>query len=216
MAEKMFCMFKKDKIKQMDPGHQNQTSSVSAGENTHAPAKVEKSLLLHICCAPCASGCYPFLQEAEREFCFYFSNSNLNSFSEYERRLDSARKLADLLQVKLWIDPYDHSLWLNHVSACENFQQQKERGPRCRYCFEFSLQRTAEMAKQLNMNFATSLTVSPHKDSNLIFSVGTRWDHFECWNFKKRNGFKISLENSQKFNLYRQNYCGCEFSLNRN
>ena len=184
-------------------------------QSTDTATQQNKPLLLHICCAPCASGCYPFLNQADRQYTFYFSNSNLNSQDEYERRLDSAVKLAKLLQVELWVDPYDHSRWLEHVSTCENFQLEKERGARCRFCFEFSLQRTAEMAAEHNMNFATSLTVSPHKDSKLIFGVGSRWQHFECWDFKKKNGFKISLENSKKFELYRQNYCGCEFSLIR-
>ena len=156
-------------------------------------AKADK-LLLHVCCGPCASGCFPRLEELGRDFCFYFSNSNICSEEEYDKRLDSVDKLARILQIPLYVDPYRHDLWLKEISSnCENFEVQPERGSRCRYCFQFSLNRTAEKASELGMSFATTLTVSPHKNSSIIFEIGSQWNHFECWDFKKKDGFSKSL-----------------------
>ena len=169
----------------------------------------EKKLLLHTCCGPCASGCAGLLQENGRDFVLYFSNSNLCDEAEYEKRLTAARQLAESLGVELIADPYDHDAWLNAVAG---FEAEPERGERCRYCFAFSLGRTAKLAAERGMNFATSLTVSPHKSSKLIFEIGSEWNCFEPWDFKKKDGFKKSIENSKKLNLFRQDFCGCEFS----
>ncbi len=170
-------------------------------------------LLLHTCCGPCASGSLPRL--SDRETVLYFSNSNLSSKSEYEKRLAAAEKLAQAYQIELLADPYDHDAWLAHIHQLENAETYPEKGLRCRYCFEFSLTRTAQKAEELGMNFATSLTVSPHKNSKLIFEIGSRFSHFEPWDFKKQNGFMLSTEESKRLELYRQNYCGCEFSIRK-
>ena len=185
----------------------------SDGTPLHADSS--KGLLLHICCGPCASGCFQRLEENGRKYAFYFSNSNLNSLQEYEKRLAAAEKLANAIHAELLTDPYRHDLWLEHIRQCENYAEQKERGLRCGYCFEYALSRTARKALELGMNFATSLTVSPHKDSGRIFAIGRNWSHFECWDFKKKGGFLLSLENSRAFGLYRQDFCGCEFSLRK-
>lgn len=170
-------------------------------------------LLLHTCCAPCASGCIERLFAEEREFTLYFSNSNIGSREEFEKRLDAVNKLVSAFHLKLLVDDYDHEQWLDHVSGVENYATLPERGMRCSVCFDFSLGRTARKAAELGMNFATTLTVSPHKKSALIFDIGGRHDHFEAYDFKKRDGFKRSLTLSQELELYRQNFCGCEFSI---
>ena len=90
-----------------------------------------------------------------------------------------------------------------------------EGGARCRLCFEWSLARTAEAALKEGMNFCTTLTVSPHKSSRVIFEAGARFPGFEPWDFKKKDGFKKSVELSRRYGLYRQNFCGCGFSLSR-
>lgn len=168
-------------------------------------------LLLHTCCGPCASGCLPRL--TERKTVLYFSNSNLSSKAEYEKRLAAAEQLALAYQIELLADPYDHDAWLAHIHQLENAETYPEKGLRCRYCFDFSLNRTAQKAAELGMNFATSLTVSPHKNSKLIFEIGGQYSHFEPLDFKKQNGFALSIAESKRLNLYRQNYCGCEFSI---
>jgi len=149
----------------------------------------------------------------QRGVTLYFSNSNINSREEYEKRWNEVRKFADHFQLSRLADPYDHEAWLAHVSKVPGFASLPERGLRCHACFQWSLDRTAAKAKELGMNFSTTLTVSPHKDSRLIFAIAEKHPHFEPYNFKKQDGFKRSLELSRELNLYRQNYCGCEFSL---
>jgi predicted adenine nucleotide alpha hydrolase (AANH) superfamily ATPase len=167
-------------------------------------------LLLHVCCAPCAGGCVDrLLKDENRKVVLYYSNSNINTREEFEKRLDSVRLLAELYQLELVVDPYDHEAWLKHVAGLEN---EPERGVRCPRCFGWSLKRAAEYAASRQMNFATSLTVSPHKNSKVIFDVGSIYPHFEPWDFKKKDGFKRSREIAKENHFYLQNFCGCEFS----
>ncbi len=169
----------------------------------------EKTLLLHTCCGPCASGCLWRLEQEGCPFVLFFSNSNLCDEAEYERRLAAAKTVAEHYGAELIADPYNHTAWLEAVRGLE---AEPERGARCRKCFAFSLSRTAETAQRLGMKFATTLTVSPHKNSSVIFEIGREWENFIPWDFKKRDGFKKSTENSKAWGLYRQNFCGCEFS----
>ncbi len=174
-----------------------------------------KKLLLHTCCAPCASGCLDrLIKEEKREIVLYFSNSNLSDAEEFDRRLNAVRILADFYDLQVFVDEYRHSDWTSSVSASvPDYAACPERGPRCRACFAYSLGRTAAKAERLDMTFATTLTVSPHKNSALIFQVGSSLSpRFENYDFKKKDGFRISLERSRALGLYRQNYCGCEFS----
>lgn len=169
----------------------------------------KKSLLLHTCCGPCASGCVGTLTETGRVFALFFSNSNLADREEYDKRLAAAKTVADRCGAELIADPYDHEAWLDAVKGLED---EPERGARCRKCFAFSLARTALEAEKRGMNFATTLTVSPHKSSDTIFEIGGAWTDFEPWNFKKNDGFLKSVRNSRDWGLYRQTFCGCEFS----
>ena len=172
---------------------------------------MSKTLLLHICCAPCACGCIDRLRAEGVAFAFYYSNSNLNSIEEYEKRLESARKLAAVENIPLYIDEYNHASWLERTV---NFADEPERGKRCGICFDWSLSRTALAAAELGFDeFATSLTVSPHKSSKLIFEIGSKYERFSPWDFKKQDGFLKGNRKARELDLYRQNYCGCEFSL---
>jgi len=166
---------------------------------------------LHVCCAPCATACVERLLANDRDVSLYFSNSNINSKMEFEKRLSYVEKIAGIFDVGLEIDIYRHDDWLEHVRGLEN---EAEKGLRCVKCFDWSLRRTAQKAADAGIeSFATSLTVSPHKNSRVIFEAGNQYPGFEVWDFKKENGFRRSRELSDKFDLYRQNYCGCEFSL---
>ncbi len=173
--------------------------------------EIQKKLLLHICCAPCACGCLEKI--SEREVTLYFSNSNLASQAEFEKRLENVKIFAEKYHFPLIVDPYDHDAWLQAVSAIPDYEQAPERGSRCAACFAYNLSRTAGKAAELGMNFTTTLTVSPHKNSKLIFSIGGVYPHFEAIDFKKNDGFLKSMRLSKELNLYRQNFCGCEFSL---
>ena len=169
-------------------------------------------LLLHICCAPCGAGCinHPFLNTGDRrELILYYSNSNLDSADEFQRRLEYVRKLGKLYSIPVEVDPYDHEAWLQ---AVKGLGSAPEGGGRCRRCFAYSLARTAGRAKELGCNFATTLTVSPRKSSRIIFETGQQWPEFEPLDFKKKDGYLTGTRLAGEQNFYRQNYCGCEFS----
>ncbi len=171
--------------------------------------KIKKPLLLHVCCGPCASGCLPYLQSEEYAPTLFFSNSNLDTAEEFEKRYAEAVKLAERYRLPLIRDEYRHDLWLE---AVRGYEGEPERGRRCCRCFGFSFARASAKAAELEMPFTTSLTVSPYKNSDVILVEGSVYDNFEFFNFKKRSGYATSQQESKKLGMYRQNYCGCEFS----
>ncbi len=174
----------------------------------------EGTLLLHCCCGPCATACMERLAEENVPCVPFFSNSNLDSREEFEKRLAALRTAAQHFRMPApLVDPYRHDHWLRFVARLEPaYATAPERGRRCQACFQWSLARTAAMAAQLHCTFATSLTVSPHKNSKLLFALGGKYSHFTPWDFKKKDGFLRSTILSKELGLYRQNYCGCEFS----
>jgi len=167
-------------------------------------------ILLHVCCAPCAGGCVEKLLEDQEDILLYFSNSNLVSREEFDKRLDSVRIMAEHYRLVLEIDPYDHEAWLREVRGLED---EPEYGRRCPVCFRFSLGRAAARAAAGNMDFATTLTVSPRKSSALIFSVGREFPGFREIDFKKGGTYQRSCAISRELGFYRQNFCGCPFSV---
>ena len=167
-------------------------------------------ILLHICCAPCGGGCVERLLGEGRRVRLYYSNSNLASLDEFERRLDSVKLLSAHFGVPLEVDAYDHAAYLAAVAGLES---EPERGARCVKCFAFNLGRAAKRAAELSLTFSTTLTVSPHKSSATIFAVGGAYPHFEAIDFKKRDGFLRSNRIARELGFYRQKFCGCEFSL---
>jgi len=169
-----------------------------------------KKVLLHVCCAPCSTHVVETLKK-RFSVTMFFSNSNIFPKEEYELRLENVKRIAALYDLLLVEDSYDHNAWLQYVRGLES---EPEGGSRCTKCFEFNLARTAQYAKINNFDcFTTTLTVSPHKNSRIIFAIGRSLGNFLEIDFKKRDGFKHSVELSKKYGLYRQNYCGCEFSL---
>lgn len=167
------------------------------------------SLLLHICCAPCGGGCVAALQQEGRRARLFYSNSNLADRAEFDKRLESVRKLAELYQLDLEVDPYDHAAWLAAVAGLE---KEPEHGKRCSKCFEFSLRRAALRAAELAETFATTLTVSPHKNSRQIFDAAKDFAAFEAIDFKKGGNYTASCRIARENGFYRQKFCGCEFS----
>ena len=148
-----------------------------------------------------------------------FANSNIDTKEEFDKRLREAEKLAAVEGVKIGVLPYDHEEWLREVAA--GYEHEPEKGARCERCFRYNLTKAAEYAKQHGFDaFTTSLTISPHKVSPVIFAagdaaatdIGTR---FECWDFKKGGGYDRSVKRAMELGLYRQDYCGCEFSKKR-
>jgi epoxyqueuosine reductase len=172
-------------------------------------AAARRRLALHVCCAPCATHPVEVLCR-DWDVLLFFSNSNISPESEFQRRLAAAEPLAERTGCPLFVDPYDHDAWRAFVAGLE---PEPERGRRCLKCFEFSLARTAAFAREHDCAaFTSTLTISPHKRSADIFRVGTALGPYLCVDFKKRNGFARSLEMSRALGLYRQGYCGCEFS----
>ncbi len=144
----------------------------------------------------------------------FFSNANIAPEEEYARRRDAARRLAEIVGIPFVEDAgVSHAQWLEEVAR--GLEREPEGGARCRKCFAFNLARAAGYAREHGFPaFTTSLTVSPHKRSETVFEAGRAVGGaaFAEENFKKRDGFRRSLALSAEYGLYRQNYCGCEFS----
>ena len=175
--------------------------------------------LLHACCGPCASACVPTLKDAGDDVTLLFANSNIDTREEFEKRLGEAAKLAAADGVPIEVLPYDHEEWLREVAA--GHEHDPEKGERCARCFRYNMGKAAEYAKAHGFDaFTTSLTVSPHKVSPMIFSAAeeaakSAGSHFAPWNFKRGGGFGRSVARAKELGLYRQSYCGCEFSKMR-
>ena len=168
------------------------------------------TVLLHTCCGPCASACVPRLKAEGHQVTMFYSNSNIDTREEFEKRRAAAETLARADGVELVVGDYDHAEWLREVAA--GFESAPEKGERCARCFRYNLARTARYAAEHGFDaFATSLTVSPHKVSAMIFAASDD-PRFLKADFKKREGFKASVRRAAELGLYRQAYCGCEFS----
>lgn len=171
------------------------------------------TLLLHCCCGPCGSACIERLLQEGRSCRLLFSNSNLDCREEFDRRLENLQRVAGFFGLgEVMVDEYRHGDWLDHVGRLPDFQSLPEGGGRCALCFSWSLSRAQYYAEREKCAFATSLTVSPHKSSKLLAEVGGGFSRYEHHDFKKKDGFLRSLQLSRQLGLYRQDYCGCEFS----
>jgi len=175
----------------------------------------KSGLLAHICCAPDASYVIPLLA-AEHDVTGFFYNPNIEPSFEYDRRLAETRKIELILGFALEEGPSDHDLWSEMIQP---FEREPEKGRRCAICYAMRLDRTARRALELGIPaFATIMSVSPRKDAGMMNRIGTRLGRkyglrFLETDFKKKDGFRKSVEISRRLGLYRQNYCGCRFSL---
>ncbi len=176
-----------------------------------------KTLCLHSCCGPCSTVVIERLKERFDVTVFY-CNPNIEPFEEYEKRKDEQKKVCKVWNVPFVDADYDNAGWHDFVQGLE---KEKEGGARCEKCFAFRLKRTAEYAKQNGFDlFATTLSVSPHKNTNVINAVGQEISQevgieFLPESFKKKDGYLRSIQISKELGLYRQNYCGCLFAKNQ-
>ena len=180
-------------------------------------------VVLHTCCGPCASACVPRLKEGGHEVVMLFANSNIDTPEEFAKRRVAAEKLARAEGVAFAALDYDHAEWLREVAA--GHEDEPEKGRRCERCFRYNLRKAARFAAERGLDaFTTSLTISPHKVSRQIFAAGDEaaaapggaaGPAFLHEDFKKREGFKLSVRRAAELGLYRQQYCGCEFSKRR-
>lgn len=158
----------------------------------------------------------PRLKADGRKPILYFANSNLDSHEEYERRLKAAKTLAEAEGLEIASEPYDHREWLKEVAA--GYEAEPEKGARCARCFKYNLAKAAAFARSRGISdYTTSLTVSPHKPSKVIFDsalhhLSSPSPSFVPYDFKKDGGFLLSNRRAAELGLYRQRYCGCEFS----
>ena len=189
---------------------------ISAEERAGAPA-AKPSLLLHACCAPCSSYVIEYLA-SYFDISIYYYNPNIHPQKEYERRLHELENFLPQFppalenRVRLIRADYDVREFEEAVRVAENpeLASEAERGERCRRCYELRMKRAYEYARAHSFDwFTTTLSISPFKDADKINGI----PRFLTSDFKKRNGFKRSLEISKEYGMYRQDYCGCKYSL---
>ena len=171
-------------------------------------------LLLHSCCGPCSISVIERLRDYFDITVIYY-NPNIEPKEEYEKRKSEQLRLLNELGIKFMDIDYLNNEYHEKVKGYEN---EPENGLRCPLCFELRLDKTASKAKENNFDyFGTTLTVSPHKNSKIINEIGLKLEEkygvkFLLSDFKKEDGYKRSIELSKKYDLYRQDYCGCLYS----
>ena len=195
--------------------------------------KNENKILLHACCGICSGYPISFLKELGYEPVVYFCNPNLDTREEFNRRLEAQKTVCDFHNVELIVEEYRHEEFLSFVSGLEN---EPEKGKRCDKCIELRLRQSFNKAKELGITkFTTSLVISPHKNFEKISEIGksvaVEYNDTTSENlppeylppeylppeylpldFKKKDGFLKTNRLSKELGIYRQNYCGCEFS----
>lgn len=197
--------------------YQKQTDSVIESLNGTVP-----TLLLHSCCAPCSSYTLEYLSRYFSITVFYF-NPNISPKAEFDKRFAEQKRLIETLpsknKISLICGDYNYDEFLN---IARGYESVPEGGERCFRCYRMRLEKTAELAKQNGFDyFCTTLSISPLKNSQKINEIG--FDVAEKYgvkwlpsDFKKREGYKRSIELSREYDLYRQNFCGCVFSKSQN
>ena len=181
-----------------------------------------EKLLLHACCAPCSSAVLERIGNFFEISILYY-NPNITEKEEYEKRIVEIKKLISMIHPKYKVSliegDYNPEKFFEMAKGLE---KEPERGKRCYKCYEMRLEETAKIAEKLGFNhFATTLTLSPHKNSNWINEIGEELTekyntNYLYSDFKKKNGYKRSIELSKEYNLYRQDYCGCIYSKRGN
>ncbi len=179
------------------------------------------TLFLHSCCAPCSSYCLEYLCQYFSITVFYY-NPNISASGEYRKRVEEQKRLIAAYNqekkgnpISIMEGDYEPALFFE---AAKGYEDCPEGGERCFRCFDLRLRKTAEIAKEGNYDyFATTLTISPLKNAEKINEIGQQLaaEYGMNWlpsDFKKKNGYKRSIELSAEYDLYRQNYCGCAFS----
>jgi len=171
-----------------------------------------KKILLHICCGVCALSSIDRLKEEGYSVEGLFYNPNIQPHSEYFKRKQTAIAAAQAKNIRITEGEYNNSDWLK---ICGLYAEEKEGGRRCLLCYEMRLKETFSFFVKNNFDyFTTTLTISPHKNSQIIIDLGKKigGDKFLCLDFKKKEGFKRTIEEAKNLDLYRQNYCGCGYS----
>ncbi len=171
-------------------------------------------LLLHTCCAPCSSYTISLLIKYF-DITIFYSNDNISPFEEYEKRLNEQIRFASKFGIDVIYDKYNYNDYLECIKGKEELG---EKSIRCYECYKLRLEKTVKKALELNFDyFTTSLSISPYKVSRWINEIGYILEEqynvkYLYSDFKKEEGYKKSIVLSKEYDLYRQDYCGCEFS----
>lgn len=175
-------------------------------------------LLLHACCAPCSSYVLEYLSKYF-EITIYYYNPNIYPETEYQRRINELKKFISnyksINKINLIEENYNTD---EYYKAVKGYEKLGERSERCYKCYEFRMKHACMYAKENNFDyFTTTLSISPYKNSTWINEIGEKLEKeygikYLYADFKKKNGYKRSLELSKEYNLYRQDYCGCVYS----
>lgn len=167
--------------------------------------------LLHTCCGPCATSAIERLLREGTKPVLFFDNPNIFPNEEREKRRDTLHTVAKHYNLDV-IDGYTpHEEWLSYING---FEEEKEGGERCKKCFYFNAMLAHKKLEECRFEkFSTTLTVSRFKNSNKVFAEFSGFPKFAAIDFKKQDGFALSCRLSNELHLYRQHYCGCEFSI---
>ncbi|MGM9879620.1 MAG: epoxyqueuosine reductase QueH [Bacilli bacterium] len=179
--------------------------------------KEKPKLLLHSCCAPCSTSVLELLTKYFKVDIYYY-NPNIYPESEYLKRKNEQKRLINLLKedINFIETEYDNN---NFDLLTRGLETEKEGGLRCNKCISFRMENACRYAKEHNYDFfTTTLSVSPHKNSKMINEIGYNLEKkysmpYLYSDFKKKDGYKKSIFLSKEYNLYRQNYCGCKYSI---
>ena len=175
--------------------------------------KEKVKILVHACCAPCSSEVLNQLKEVA-DITIYYYNPNTYPYEEYLKRYEEFNKLPNEFQIIN--EDYDENEFLNEI---KEYSHLGERSIRCYKCYALRLKKTAQKAKELGFDyFTTTLSISPYKNSKWINELGKKYEeeigiNFLYSDFKKNEGYKKSIILSKEYDLYRQEYCGCRYSL---
>jgi hypothetical protein len=177
--------------------------------------KTKKTILLHSCCAPCSSSVLTRLKDYFDITVLYY-NPNIEPIEEYQKRKEEQIRFIKEFDpsIKIMDIDYDNE---SFKKISKNLENEPEGGARCHKCYYLRLGKCASLAFQNNFDyFGTTLTVSPYKNSDVINEYGLLLEKkynikYLVSDFKKQDGYKKSIELSKKYNLYRQDYCGCSY-----
>ena len=204
----------------MNVNYDKELENIKSAIDVNEPPR----LLLQVCCAPCATYCLTRLL-THFDITLFYCNDNITDIAEWQKRLDEVQKLVDIVNngnfevtpiapVRLIVQQQDATRF---VTMAKGLEKEKEGGARCKECFVLRLTDTLKYAQEHNFHyFGTTLTVSPYKNSQLLNEIGlslqtdtVRWLMSD---FKKQGGYNESIRLSAQYRLYRQHYCGCDFS----
>lgn len=177
------------------------------------------TLLLHSCCAPCSSYVLEYLSQYFRITVFYY-NPNIYPESEYRKRVREQQTLIAEMPIKYPVSFLEGAYEKERFyEMAKGMEEMKEGGVRCFQCYELRLRKTARIAREEGFDyFTTTLSISPLKNAAKLNEIGGALAEeygvkYLFSDFKKKNGYKRSIELSEVYGLYRQDYCGCEFSM---